>query len=134
MTSSLGQSSQPQAVDLSQDLSKQISGNSDLRQIEGDIANMMDDLGVTPNQPYSTTDASDVGRVLPGTELVATVPSRVARLLSEQYSLAGVRWPLDLKIEVHMFWAPRSETSPLNAWLRDLIREAAALQPPAWHV
>jgi DNA-binding transcriptional LysR family regulator len=95
---------------------------------------MMDDLGVTPNQPYSTTDASDVGRVLPGTDLVATVPSRVARLLSEQYGLAGVRCPLDLKIEVHMFWAPRSETSPLNAWLRDLIREAAALQPPAWHV
>ena len=95
---------------------------------------MMDELGVTPDQPYSTTDASDMGRVLPGTDLVATVPSRVARILSAQYDLTAVRCPLDLALDVHMFWAPRSEGAPLNTWLRSVIRDAAEKQPQAWNV
>lgn len=60
--------------------------------------------------------------VLLGSDLVATVPSRMAELLAEQSGLARQAVPLDLpEFEVCMAWHPTFASEPSLAWLRDAV-------------
>jgi DNA-binding transcriptional LysR family regulator len=71
--------------------------------------------------------SAGVPYVVWATDLIATLPSRVVR---DMATLPGLRiepTPLPpVEVSPHLFWHPRTESSPPRAWLRAVIRETAA--------
>ncbi len=63
-----------------------------------------------------------VGHILHGSDLVATVPERLAQALAAPFALSYVRHPARLpEIGINLFWHARYNKDPANAWLRSLI-------------
>lgn len=70
--------------------------------------------------PYFTAAV----RCVPGTHLLATVPSRIARLESANLSLGILKPPEVLgRFNYLMAWHPRMNTDAAHIWLRRAIRE-----------
>jgi DNA-binding transcriptional LysR family regulator len=70
--------------------------------------------------PYFTAAV----RCVPGTHLLATVPSRIARLESTNLSLRILKPPEMLgRFSYLMAWHPRLNTDAAHIWLRRAIRE-----------
>ena len=63
-----------------------------------------------------------VGHILHDSDLVATVPERLAQALEEPFGLSYVRHPAKLpEIAINLFWHERYNKDPAVAWLRSLI-------------
>jgi DNA-binding transcriptional LysR family regulator len=77
--------------------------------------------------PYHVVSPS----ILPGTELILTVP---ARLVSQFADLSRVRVldaPRELgAVQFHAVWHPRVDEDPSHVWLRGIVRGVAAGTPP----
>jgi DNA-binding transcriptional LysR family regulator len=68
-----------------------------------------------------------VGHLLQATDLVATVPERLADNLAGPFSLAWQPHPLKLPaIGINAFWHAKAHRSPLNQWLRAQVFELFA--------
>lgn len=60
--------------------------------------------------------------LLERSDLVATVPERLARLFRDQHGLALLHAPIPLPpIDVHLAWHPRFDGEPGSAWLRSQL-------------
>ena len=71
--------------------------------------------------PYFTAAV----RCVPGTHLLATVPTRIARFESNNLSLRVLKPPEVLgRFRYLMAWHPRMSTDAAHIWLRHAIREA----------
>lgn len=71
-----------------------------------------------------------VGHILQQTDMVATVPERLAQALAEPFGLAFVPHPAPLPdIAIHVFWHARHRKDPANEWLRGLIVRLSADAP-----
>jgi DNA-binding transcriptional LysR family regulator len=71
--------------------------------------------------PYFTAAV----RCVPGTHLLATVPSRIARVESNHQSLRILKPPEVLgRFNYLMAWHPRMNTDAAHIWLRRAIRES----------
>ena len=58
------------------------------------------------------------------TNLIATVPSRVASLLGERLGLRVFKPPLEIQpFDIKVYWHERYHKSPANQWLRSSIAE-----------
>ena len=67
-----------------------------------------------------------VPHVVAATDLVATLPSRIARDIAAIPGLRIAPAPLQsVEVSPHLIWHARSQNSPLQAWLRRVIRESA---------
>jgi DNA-binding transcriptional LysR family regulator len=63
-----------------------------------------------------------VGHILQGTNLVATVPERLAQELSEPFGLTYLPHPIKLpEIAINVFWHAKVHRSPANQWLRRMV-------------
>jgi DNA-binding transcriptional LysR family regulator len=63
-----------------------------------------------------------VGHILHDSDLVATVPERLAQALVKPFGLSYVRHPAKLpEIAINLFWHGRYQKDPAIAWLRALI-------------
>lgn len=63
-----------------------------------------------------------VGPILQGTDLVATVPERLAQHLAEPFDLAYLPHPVRLpEVEINAFWHAKVHRSPANQWLRGVV-------------
>lgn len=71
----------------------------------------------------STPDPADLPHVMPGTDLICALPELIARQFAPRLHIAPC--PIEVETEVHMYWPARLNRSPLNAWLRELIVDAA---------
>jgi len=72
-------------------------------------------------------NSAGVPFVVAATDLVATLPSRIARGLAAVPDVRVLTPPLpDVEVSPHMFWHRRSDGDPLQVWLRAAIREIAA--------
>ncbi len=77
--------------------------------------------------PYFLPTALDVV----GTDLVITVPSRVASLLSNLATLRQVLPPKEIEdFSYVMVWHPRIDGDPGHVWFRDQVRHAAKAGDP----
>ncbi len=63
---------------------------------------------------------------LAASQLVATVPRRVAEQIAATAEIEIVQLPLDLSVTVSMAWHRRATSEPAQAWFRDLLIAAAA--------
>jgi DNA-binding transcriptional LysR family regulator len=63
-----------------------------------------------------------VGQLLQRTELVATVPERLAESLAGPFDLAYRPLPVDLPaITINLFWHAKVHRSPAHQWLRSIV-------------
>ncbi|MDR3454639.1 MAG: LysR family transcriptional regulator [Rhodoferax sp.] len=63
-----------------------------------------------------------VGHILHDSDLVMTVPERLAKALTAPFGLSYIRHPVKLpEVAINLFWHARYNKDPANAWLRALI-------------
>lgn len=68
-----------------------------------------------------------IGHILQSSDLVATVPQRLAERMVAPFELAVLPHPVKLpEIAIHLFWHARYQKDPANQWLRNLIVELHA--------
>jgi DNA-binding transcriptional LysR family regulator len=65
-----------------------------------------------------------VGHILRSTDLVATVPERLAMHLAEPFGLSYLPHPVRLpEIAINVFWHAKAHRSLANQWLRGVVFE-----------
>lgn len=65
-----------------------------------------------------------VGHILQTTNLVATVPERLAERVCGPFGLVAVPHPADLpEVAINVFWHAKFHREPANQWLRGLVFE-----------
>lgn len=64
-------------------------------------------------------------RILQATDLVATVPERIAECLARPFGLRFVPHPVNElpDFQINLFWHAKFHHEPGNQWLRNLIGE-----------
>jgi DNA-binding transcriptional LysR family regulator len=63
-----------------------------------------------------------VGHILQATDMVATVPERLAEKIASPFNLKYVSHPVKLpKIAINLFWHAKYHKDPASQWLRSLI-------------
>jgi DNA-binding transcriptional LysR family regulator len=78
------------------------------------------DRAVRLNVPHYVS----VGHILQGSDLIATVPERLADRLLGPFGLAKVPHPAKLPdIAINVFWHAKYHRSPANRWLRAVLFE-----------
>jgi DNA-binding transcriptional LysR family regulator len=68
-----------------------------------------------------------VGHILQSSDLVATVPERLAQRLVEPFGLTAVAHPAKLpEVAINVFWHAKFHKAPANQWLRSLVFDTFA--------
>jgi DNA-binding transcriptional LysR family regulator len=63
-----------------------------------------------------------IGHILQSTDLIATVPERLAERMVEPFGLRHLPHPVDLpRIAINQFWHAKHHKDPANQWLRNLL-------------
>ncbi|WP_136658049.1 LysR family transcriptional regulator [Nitratireductor sp. XY-223] len=69
------------------------------------------------------SEYGDLESCVAGTDLVATVPNRLAEKFSDRVVRRAL--PFKVALEVDMFWTMRTHRSAMQKWVRELVAEAA---------
>jgi DNA-binding transcriptional LysR family regulator len=65
-----------------------------------------------------------IGHILQGTDMVATVPERLAERMVAPFGLAYVAHPAPLpEVAINVFWHAKFHKAPANQWLRSVVFE-----------
>jgi len=73
-----------------------------------------------------------VGHILRGSDLIATVPKRLADRLVEPFGLVEVPHPAKLPdVAINVFWHAKYHRSPANRWLRGVVFELFGSESPS---
>lgn len=83
----------------------------------------MEAAGLAPNMVLELPSPATLRDILPGTDLIATVPLRTA--LSFGPGLRIVDCPFPAPFEIDLYWTARTHHSPMHRWLRGLIGQIA---------
>lgn len=68
-----------------------------------------------------------VGHILQSTDLIATVPERLAERMAKPFGLRHVPHPVKLpSIAINLFWHAKFHKDPANQWLRGMLFELHA--------
>lgn len=68
-----------------------------------------------------------VGHILQGSDLIATVPERLADRLTDPFGLAKTPHPAKLPdVAINVFWHAKFHRAPANQWLRGVVFELFA--------
>jgi LysR family transcriptional regulator, nod-box dependent transcriptional activator len=89
---------------------------------------MMANLGVTRSIEVTTTNFNTLSQLVIGTDRIATVPGRLARIYARYLPLRVLPLPVDLPhlVEV-MQWHAINDGDPAHAWLRSVLQEQAGV-------
>jgi DNA-binding transcriptional LysR family regulator len=85
---------------------------------------VMEAQGHYPNAVMEVPSPANLADLLQGTDLIATVPSRMARSFGGQVAVAAC--PFEAQIGIDLFWTARTHVSAPHVWLRSVIADAAA--------
>lgn len=84
----------------------------------------LEDRGVAIEARIDLPSLGDLEPLLVGTDLVATIPRRMAGSFSEK--LKVVDMPLKIGLSIEMYWSSRTHRSPLFIWIRQLISNSTS--------
>lgn len=84
----------------------------------------MERAGVAPNMVAEVPSPANLPQLLAGTDLIATVPARVARAFGPGLTIRDCPFPAPFGID--LYWTGRTHHAPMHKWLRGLIAQAAA--------
>ena len=91
----------------------------------GVIRRICQERGLTPPPTFYAPDAHSALSLLPGTDLVALAPQRLAKVYAKPFGLKLFDSPYPVRLfEVVMLWRKEHDAAAL-AWLRGLIGDAA---------
>ena len=78
--------------------------------------------GVARNVVLTVPHFVAVGHILQNSDMVATVPERLAQALVGPFGLAYIKHPAPLpEIAINMFWHAKYHKDPANEWLRGMV-------------
>jgi DNA-binding transcriptional LysR family regulator len=97
------------------------------------IDEAVEQLGGQLNLAFLVQNFLTIPLMMDGTDLIATVPLRLATFLRRQHPLQILEPPLRLpRIRYAAYWHERSQKDPGHRWLRGLLLDSArALEPYA---
>jgi DNA-binding transcriptional LysR family regulator len=88
----------------------------------GKVDELLERSGVVRNVRLTVPHFVAVGHILHHTDMVATVPERLALALAGPFELAYVSHPATLpEIAINLFWHAKYHKDPANEWLRALV-------------
>lgn len=88
----------------------------------GKVDELIRRAGVERNIRLTVPHFVGVGHILQGTNLVATVPERLAMRLAEPFGLTYLPNPVKLpEVTINVFWHAKQHRSPANQWLRGVV-------------
>ena len=83
----------------------------------------MEAAGLAPNMVLELPSPATLREILPGTDLIATVPLRTARSFGA--GLRIVACPFPAPFEIDLYWTARTHHSPMHRWMRGLMAQIA---------
>ncbi|MBB94841.1 MAG: LysR family transcriptional regulator [Rhodobacteraceae bacterium] len=84
----------------------------------------LDQAGDRLNATVDTPSPAELPGLLTGTDLIATVASRLAGAFGDRVHVSDC--PVPAPFDIHLYWAARAHRSALSAWLRRALRDIAA--------
>ncbi len=72
---------------------------------------------------FDIPTAENLIEILAATDMVATMPSRIAKKLAHGLLIRDCSFPAPFKVS--MFWTARTHQSEMHRWLRALLAETA---------
>ncbi|MFC5523932.1 LysR family transcriptional regulator [Polaromonas jejuensis] len=88
----------------------------------GKVDEILDDSPLRRKVKLTVPHFVAVGHILQSTDLVATVPERLAERMAQPFNLKYVAHPVKLpQIAINLFWHAKYHKDPANQWLRGLI-------------
>ncbi|WFU80631.1 LysR family transcriptional regulator [Bradyrhizobium sp. CIAT3101] len=87
----------------------------------------LDERGLSLNQVVTVPSISDLTHILPGTDLVSTVPSRIGSNIAK--SVVATPCPFPEPFQIGMTWTSRTHHSAAHQWLRQLMARIAGTLP-----
>lgn len=83
--------------------------------------------GVERNVGAVVSSHLAVPRIVSQTELIATLPRRIATAFAEREAIRVLSPPIPLRgFQLDLIWPPRRDADPRYRWIRDQVIEAAA--------
>ncbi len=96
----------------------------------GKVDELLERSGVARKVLLTVPHFVAVGHLLHQSDLVATVPERLAKALVEPFGLTYVAHPATLpEIAINVFWHAKYNKDPANEWLRALMFRLHADEP-----
>jgi DNA-binding transcriptional LysR family regulator len=90
----------------------------------GKVDELLQRSGVDRRVRLTVPHYVSVGHILRGSDMVATVPERLADRLIEPFDLVKVPHPAKLPVvAINVFWHAKYHRSPSNTWLRSVVFE-----------
>lgn len=90
----------------------------------GKVDELLQRMGIERRVRLTVPHFVGVGHILQRSDLVATVPDRLAGRLLQPFGLAQVAHPARLpEIAINVFWHAKVHRSPAHQWLRALVIE-----------
>jgi DNA-binding transcriptional LysR family regulator len=87
----------------------------------------LDQRGLSLNQVLAVPSISDLTHILPATDLISTVPSRIAPEIAK--SVVTTPCPFPEPFQIGMTWTSRTHHSAAHRWLRQLMARIAGALP-----
>jgi DNA-binding transcriptional LysR family regulator len=88
----------------------------------GKVDELLKRSGIERDVRLTVPHFVSVGHILQATDLVATVPERLAQQLVEPFGLTFVAHPAKLpEVAINVFWHAKFHKAPANQWLRSLV-------------
>jgi DNA-binding transcriptional LysR family regulator len=88
----------------------------------GKVDDLLKRSGIERDVRLTVPHFVSVGHILQATDLVATVPERLAQQLVEPFGLTFVAHPAKLpEVAINVFWHAKFHKAPANQWLRSLV-------------
>lgn len=88
----------------------------------GKVDELLKRSGIERDVRLTVPHFVSVGHILQASDLVATVPERLAQQLVEPFGLTFVAHPAKLpEVAINVFWHAKFHKAPANQWLRSLV-------------
>ena len=88
----------------------------------GKVDELLKRSGIERDVRLTVPHFVSVGHILQASDLVATVPERLAQQLVEPFGLTFVGHPAKLpEVAINVFWHAKFHKAPANQWLRTLV-------------
>jgi DNA-binding transcriptional LysR family regulator len=98
----------------------------------GKVDELLQRSGIERTVRLTVPHYVSVGHILQRSELITTVPERLADRLLEPFGLAKVAHPAKLpEVAINAFWHAKYHRAPANRWLRSVVFELFAEEADA---
>ncbi|WP_019699853.1 LysR family transcriptional regulator [Paracidovorax oryzae] len=93
----------------------------------GKVDELLERMGVARDVRLTVPHFVAIGHILQATQMVATVPEKMAQSMAEPFGLAYAPHPAKLpQVAINLFWHTKYHRDPGNQWLRGVMVEMFA--------